>query len=98
MARRRRAPARHDALAADHAALVDAFTRLAEATGEARWIAEASAVADALLDRFWDADHGGVFTTPDDGEALVARQKDLFDNATPAANSIAAVALSDSPR
>jgi uncharacterized protein YyaL (SSP411 family) len=86
-------PARHDALAADHAALVDAFTRLAEATGEASWIAEATAVADALLDRFWDADHGGVYTTPEDGEVLVARQKDLFDNATPAANSIAAVAL-----
>ena len=85
--------ARHDALAADHAALVDAFTRLAEATGEARWIAAARDVADTLLDRFWDPDHGGVFTTPDDGEALVARQKDLFDNATPAANSIAAVAL-----
>ena len=30
--------ARHLAYAADHAALVDAFTRLAEATGEARWI------------------------------------------------------------
>jgi uncharacterized protein YyaL (SSP411 family) len=85
--------ARHDALAADHAALVDAFTRLAEATGEARWIAEATAVADTLLDHFWDSDHGGVFTTPDDGEVLVTRQKDLFDNATPAANSIAAVAL-----
>ena len=36
--------ARHDALAADHAALVDAFTRLAEATGQARWIDEAVAV------------------------------------------------------
>ena len=34
-----------------------------------------------------------LFTTPDDGEALVARQKDLFDNATPSANSTAAVAL-----
>ena len=33
--------ARHLAYAADHAALVDAFTRLYEATGEARWIAEA---------------------------------------------------------
>jgi uncharacterized protein len=86
-------PARHGALAADHASLVDAFVRLAEATGEARWIGEASAVADLMLDHFWDVDHGGLFTTPDDGETLVARQKELFDNATPSANSTAAVAL-----
>jgi hypothetical protein len=86
-------PARHHALAADHACLVDAFTRLAEATGEARWIDEARAVADTMLDHFWDVDRGGLFTTPDDGEQLVARQKDLLDNATPSANSTAAVAL-----
>jgi len=85
--------AQHPALAADHAALVDAFVRLAEATGQARWIAEAVAVADALLDRFWDADQGGLFTTAHDGEVLVARSKDLLDNATPSANSLAAVAL-----
>jgi uncharacterized protein YyaL (SSP411 family) len=85
--------ARHLAFAADHAALVDAFTRLAEATGEARWIAEAMRTADALLDGFWDAEAGGVFTTGIDGEALVVRQKDLFDNATPSANSLAALAL-----
>jgi uncharacterized protein YyaL (SSP411 family) len=86
-------PARHDALAADHAALVDAFTRVGEATGEARWIEQARSVAETLLDHFWDVDHGGVYTTPADGERLVARQKDLFDNATPSANSTAAVAL-----
>jgi uncharacterized protein len=86
-------PARHDALAADHAALVDAFVRLAEATGEASWIAEARATADTMLDHFWDVDRGGLFTTPDDGEQLIVRQKDLFDNATPSANSTAAVAL-----
>ena len=86
-------PARHHTLAADHAALIDAFTRLGEATGEARWISEATQVADVLLDHFWDVDHGGLFTTPDDGEQLVARQKDLFDSATPSANSLAAVAL-----
>ena len=36
------------AYAADHAALVDAFVRLAEATGEARWIDAARSAADAL--------------------------------------------------
>ena len=86
-------PARHHALAADHAHLVDGFTRLAELTGQARWITHATEVADVLLDHFWDVDRGGLFTTPDDGEALVARQKELTDNATPSANSAAALAL-----
>ena len=85
--------ARHAALAADHAALLDAFTRLGEATGEAIWIYEAMDMADTLLDHFWDPGEGGLFTTPDDGEALVVRQKDLFDNALPSANSTAAVGL-----
>ena len=87
------AGARHLAYATDHGALVDAFTRLAEATGEARWIAEARAAADALLDLFWDDEHGGVFTTGHDAEALIARPKDLMDNATPGANGLAAVGL-----
>ena len=85
--------AQHLALAVDHAALLDAFVRLAEATGRARWIAEARAVADTLLDRFWDLDEGGLFTTADDGEQLITRAKDLLDNATPSANSLAAVGL-----
>jgi uncharacterized protein len=85
--------ARHDALAADHAALVDAFVRLAEATGESSWIGEAVTTADTLLDHFWDVDHGGLFTTPDDGERLIVRQKEVFDSATPSANSTAAAAL-----
>ena len=85
--------ARHDALAADHASLVDAFTRLAEATGQARWIDEAVRTADTMLDWFWDPDNGGLYTTAEDAEALVVRQKDLSDNATPSANSMAAMAL-----
>ncbi len=81
------------AFAADHAALVDACTRLGEATGRAVWTARAVEVADALLDRFWDDEGGGVFTTAHDGEALVARDKDLQDGAVPSANSTAALAL-----
>jgi uncharacterized protein len=84
---------RHPAFAADHGALVDAFVRLAEATGEQRWLAEARSTADALLELFWDEERGGVFTTGSDAEELIVRNKDLMDNATPGANSLTAVAL-----
>ena len=87
------AGAKHLAFAADHAALVDAFTRLGEATGEARWIGHARDTADALIELFWDDERGGVFTTAVDGEQLVTRDKDLQDNAVPSANSTAALAL-----
>jgi uncharacterized protein YyaL (SSP411 family) len=86
-------PARHMALAADHAALVGAFIRLAELTGEARWITAARETADTMLDWFWDPVEGGLYTTAEDAEELVVRQKDVFDDSTPSANSNAANAL-----
>jgi hypothetical protein len=86
--------ARHLAYAHDHAALVEAFVRLAEASGEPRWLAAAAEVADALLALFWDGDAGGLFTTGADADALIVRPKDLMDNATPAAASLAATGLS----
>ena len=85
--------ARHAALAADLAALVDAFTRLGEASGQSRWTTLAVETADQLLDNHWDPELGGLFTTANDAERLVVRQKDLLDNATPSANSLAALAL-----
>lgn len=84
--------ARHLAYAADHAALVEAFLALYEASGEPRWLDEATTTADTLIDLFWDTD-GGVWTTGDDAAPLVARPKDITDDATPSANSGAAVAL-----
>ena len=89
----RDAGGRHLAYAVDYAHLVDAFTRLGEATGEARWIAEARQAADGLLTWFWDEDAGGVWTAGSDGEELLVRTKDVFDGATPSANSVAAVSL-----
>ena len=85
--------ANHLAYAADYAALVDAFTRLGEATGQARWVHEARATADAMLELFWDEEDGGLFTTGHDAERLITRAKDVIDSATPAANSLATVAL-----
>ena len=85
--------AQHTALGADLAQLVDGFTRLGEASGQARWITHAKDAAEELLSNYWDNEHGGFFTTPHNGEQLIVRQKDLMDNATPSANSTAAMAL-----
>jgi hypothetical protein len=81
------------AYAVDYAWLVEAFTRLGEAAGRAVWVERAREVADGLLSLFADEKDAGFFTTGHDAEALIVRQKDLFDGATPAANSVAAVAL-----
>ena len=81
------------AFSADYGALVDAFVRLHEATGDPRWIDEASSTADALIALFADPDDIGVFTNGSDGEQLVARPKEFMDNATACANSLAAVGL-----
>ena len=87
------AGARHLAYAADYAAIVDAFVRLAEATGEAQWMHDAISTADELIALFWDHDNGGLYSTGTDAERLLTRPKDILDNATPSANSLAAVAL-----
>ena len=85
--------AQHAALGADLAQLVDGFTRLAEATGQASWITHGKTIANKLLSDYWDAENSGIFTTSHTGEQLIVRQKDLMDNATPSANSTAAFAL-----
>lgn len=85
--------ARHDALAHDIAHVVDAFTRLYELTGNERWLVEARDAADNLIGNHWDDENSGLFTTSHSGEQLIARQKDIMDNATPSANSTAALAL-----
>ncbi len=89
--------ARHLALAGDYAWLVDSCTRLGELEGRASWLERASAVADELLDLFWDpGDDGrgaGLFLTGSDAEALIVRPKDLLDGAIPSAHATAAGAL-----
>src|SRR3954470_16917480 len=73
----------------DHAFLLDALLTLYEATFEPRWFTEARALADTMIERFLDAEHGGFFSTSSDHEQLVARRKDLEDSPIPAGNSSA---------
>jgi uncharacterized protein YyaL (SSP411 family) len=85
--------AKLDAYLDDYAALANGLVSLYEATFDERWIEEAAKLADTMLAQFVDAERGGFFYTADDHEALIARQKDLLDGATPGGNSLAATAL-----
>jgi len=76
----------------DYANLADGLVSLYEATFDERWFSDAVALMDVVVDRFADP-AGGFFDTPDDGERLVVRPKDLGDNATPSGNAMATTVL-----
>ena len=77
----------------DHAYLLEALLTLYEATFDARWFAEARALAEQLLERFADPEHGGFFAVADDHEQLIARRKELEDAPIPSGASAAAFGL-----
>jgi uncharacterized protein YyaL (SSP411 family) len=85
-----RAP--YPAYAEDYAALLEALCTMVEVDGAA-WLDAAREVADELLRLFADMEAPGFFTAGADAEQLVVRMKDLFDDATPSANSLAANGL-----
>jgi hypothetical protein len=85
--------ARLTAYLEDYAAYADGLIALYQATFEPRWLTEARALADQILDRFWDDERSALFDTAADHERLIVRPRDPFDNATPAGNSLAADVL-----
>jgi uncharacterized protein YyaL (SSP411 family) len=88
-----RGRAKQPAFLDDHAFLLAALLDLYEATFDPRWFGEAERLAGEILERFADAENGGFFSTPADGEALVARRKDLEDAPIPSGQSAACLAL-----
>jgi hypothetical protein len=85
--------AKFNAYLEDYAFLVEGLVTLYETTGEIRWLKEALALTDRMIEEFWDNEGGGFFFTGKSHESLIVRSKDYFDNATPSGNSVAAFVL-----
>jgi uncharacterized protein len=85
--------AKFNAYLDDYACLIDGLTRLFETTGEPRWLEAAVELAEVMIAEFADPAQGGFYYTGKSHETLIVRQKDSYDNATPAGNAIAAAAL-----
>ena len=77
----------------DYAAVALAALALYELTFDFQWLERARAVSDAMVQWFWDDAIGGFFDTALDGQTLIARPRELTDNAVPAGNSLAAELL-----
>jgi len=88
-----RGQARLGAYLEDHAFLLEALLTLYETTFDPRWFGAARELAETILARFADRDHGGFFATADDHEPLIARRKELEDAPIPAGASSAAFGL-----
>ena len=77
----------------DYADVAYGLLELHVATGDPRWLREAHRLATLAVELFGDADGGGFFQTPRDGEQLVARKKELDDHPTPSGNAMLAYVL-----
>ncbi len=78
-----------DGFLEDYGALGNACLSLYEATLDARWLTEASWIADAVVAHFWSPEERVFHDAPSDGKPLLVRPRDIMDNATPSGNSLA---------
>ncbi len=82
------------AILEDHATLATGLLALYQLSGEARWLAAATALLDTALAHFADRESPGRwFDSADDGERLLLRPADPYDGATPSGASSIAEAL-----
>ncbi|MDG5814648.1 thioredoxin domain-containing protein [Chitinispirillales bacterium ANBcel5] len=73
----------------DYAFMTWALLEIYECDFDANYFGKALQLNNYMLEHFWDSKNGGFFTSPDYGEQLLIRRKEIYDDAYPSANSIA---------
>jgi uncharacterized protein YyaL (SSP411 family) len=85
--------ARIDAFLEDYAFYIAALLDLFAATAQSYRVAQATALAQVLAERYADDDNGGFFMTADDHAMRIAREKPVRDGALPSGNAVALMNL-----
>jgi len=83
----------HVQLLEAYACQLDGVLQLYEATLDPKHLDFAIALAEAMITRFHDAEHGGFWQSAAGTSDLILRVKDDYDGAEPSGNSVAALAL-----
>ena len=82
-----------DALLEDYAFFIQGLLDLYEASFEPRWLALATRLQNTQDHLFWDEADGAYFSTRADAAHILARMKEDYDGAEPAANSVSVMNL-----
>lgn len=77
----------------DYAFFIHGLIDLYEATFKTEYLKEAKRLTQEMIRLFWDNQAGGFFFTATDAEALIIRQKEIYDGAVPSGNGLAALDL-----
>ncbi len=77
----------------DYASVIDSYTALYQVTFDEQWLQEAEMLADYVIGNFYDVEDEFFYFTDIQGEELIARKKEIFDNVIPASNSMMATNL-----
>ncbi|MGM9619279.1 MAG: thioredoxin domain-containing protein [Oscillospiraceae bacterium] len=93
LARWREGEAAHPGKLEDYAFYAWGLLELYEATFRIDYLEEACALAQQLLELFFDSERGGFYPYARDGEQLITRSKEVYDGAMPSGNAAAALVL-----
>lgn len=77
----------------DYAFFIQALLDLYETVFEVKYLKSALRLNEGFINHFWDTKNKGFFFTPDYGEQLIVRQKEIYDGAVPSGNSVAMLNL-----
>jgi uncharacterized protein YyaL (SSP411 family) len=77
----------------DYAFIIWGSLELYETTFRIEYLERAIELQELQLLHFWDAQNFGFFFTPDDGEKLLTRTKEIYDGAIPSGNSVSLLNL-----
>jgi hypothetical protein len=82
----------------DYAILIQALIELRDLDGPDDWDKAALALANAMQEKFEDAEHGGFYFTQAGAADLIVRQKTAADSPLPSGNAVAAMVMMDLER
>ncbi|HLQ70523.1 MAG TPA: thioredoxin domain-containing protein [Bacillota bacterium] len=93
MTRFREGEAKYKGYVDDYANMLWAYVELYHATYNNTFLKKGKSLADDMLTLFWDEAEGGFYLNGNDSEAMIAREKEIYDGAIPSGNGIASVML-----